>query len=407
MPTLEQLRSKWISAYTEDDAKYAEKANRDINEHFDKMQPSKSKSDPNRLGTRSNFFSKLRHAILDKLGPIEIEPATTEAMKRFNEMNLQEQLRYQATCRRNESNKWVWKEQVMPANLVSLGMSRGDKQQLFDHRAKVDGAKLRAELEEIDCRELMKKLCPSLDLSTHPKRHELAAALLLVTGRRTIEILSTADFKLAKDQTSSGYECIFTGQAKAGLDGDAPYNIPLLAPFSVVRAALDKIRELYPTEGMKSEEINQAYATNINNVTKRRVGLTPHELRAVYAMATYDLAKKKPSIIGWIATVLGHSKPSNATFYQRVKVVNAALWTGTPEPVVAEVKEDEEQQDDNAGWVVNGKVEQKRLAGIKEMMDHRIPMTATSIRANAGGTMAVAARIIEKNREKSKHTTPP
>ncbi len=34
------------------------------------------------------------------------------------------------------------------------------------------------------------------------------------------------------------------------------------------------------------------------------------------------------------------------------------------------------------------------------MMDHRIPMTATSIRANAGGTMAVAARIIEKNREK-------
>ncbi len=252
----------------------------------------------------------------------------------------------------------------------------------------------------IDCKHLMQKLCPSLDLTTNPKRHETAAALLLVTGRRTIEVLSTADFQLGKGQTSAGYQCVFTGQAKTS-DG-APYTIPLLAPYSVVRAALTKVRELYPVTGMSSEEVNQAYSTSINHVVKKRVALKPHELRSVYAMATYELAEtyttKKPSLVGWIWQVLGHSNPTQASFYQRVKVINSQLWTGTA--VEEEEQHEEQNDDDDDGWTVNGVVERKRLVGIKEMMEHRIPLTATSIRTHAGGTMSVAARIIANNKKK-------
>ncbi len=131
--TLDQLRKKWIEAYSEDDAKYSEKANAAINEHFDRMPPSSSKTDPDRLGTRANFISRLRQAIIAKVGSIEVP-----GRKEFNALSLKEQLRFQAVSFRNEANKWVWNEQILPENLKHLGMNMKDKQALFDHRAKVN-----------------------------------------------------------------------------------------------------------------------------------------------------------------------------------------------------------------------------------------------------------------------------
>ena len=65
-----------------------------------------------------------------------------------------------------------------------------------------------------------------------------------------------------------------------------------------------------------------------------------------------------------------------------------------------EEEEEEEEEEEDDDWVISGKVEHKRLPGIKEMMSRRIPISATSIRSNTGGTMSVAARIIAKNKQK-------
>ena len=48
--------------------------------------------------------------------------------------------------------------------------------------------------------------------------------------------------------------------------------------------------------------------------------------------------------------------------------------------------------------MLTGAVERKRLEGLQQMMEQRIPITASSIRANAGGSMNVLVRIVANNK---------
>jgi len=45
-------------------------------------------------------------------------------------------------------------------------------------------------------------------------------------------------------------------------------------------------------------------------------------------------------------------------------------------------------------------VEKKRLAGILEMVEKRIRLTASSIRSATGGSMIVIQRLMAKNQER-------
>src|SRR6185437_4350892 len=194
--TLSSLMTKIIDMYVENDKTFAEKANKVITEHFQKMPKSKSNNDPQRLGTRSTFTSRLRMALLDKVGPVEVDlPAANKpqdiqktAFGPFNKMTIKEQLHFQALSRFRNVNKWVHNLEIMPKNLENLCLSKVDKQDLFEHREQVDTAKLHEVMQKVDCAKLLKNLCPALSSLT-AKRQDIAAALLLVTGRRTIEIL--------------------------------------------------------------------------------------------------------------------------------------------------------------------------------------------------------------------------
>ncbi|MDR3572083.1 MAG: hypothetical protein P4L81_07945, partial [Candidatus Pacebacteria bacterium] len=117
--------------------------------------------------------------------------------------------------------------------------------------------------------------------------------------------------------------------------------------------------------------------------------------RAVYAMASYDLIPgKKMSLIGYISRVLGHASATNAAYYQRVKVVNL---TGPYQPEVKEEKEAEETESD---WVARTAPEKKRVKAILELIEHREKITASAIRRTGGGTIQLAARVIELNQER-------
>lgn len=370
----QKLINDVVAKYDEDDAKFAQWAHKKIAEHFDSMKPSQSKTDPTRMGTKSVLYSKIKQACLEKAGPLEVEGVA--GMKEFNGMTIKEQLKFQARARL-DGPKWAVNLGIMPENLRNFVLP--EKEKLTVARAKIDTDKLRADMEEIDGDRLMEKLMPGL---LGGKRHHQAAAVMLATGRRTTEVLMSGDIYLSNNNTMDGYRCMFSGQLKAGLD-DKPYEIPLLAPYAAVKAAWDRIRELYPTQGMTTDEVNSAYAGSISNFTQRAVGLKPHGLRAAYALMTFQ--GQKSSLIGHIGKVLGHAQSSAAAYYQRAKIIN---YSG-PWKVKVETPDHE--------WELEGAAELKRLSGLLEMQEQRIPITATAIRTHAGGTMKVCARIVEKN----------
>jgi integrase len=396
--SLAKLENSILAIYTENDDDFAPRAMKMIADYFAAKAPSNSKIDPQRLGTQSSFISRLRVKLIEKAGALDYLNATTDAQKLFNKMGVLEQLKFQAQSRATGTNKWVLPLVIAPKNIEGVRMAQENIDALKNNRAKIDTGKLREVAQVFDGDRLLEKLAPAL---TDPdaKRYALAAALLLITGRRTTEILKTAEFSLSRStkgnpstQTSDGYKCMFSGQTKEGLFPEAEYEIPLLAPFWVVEKAMQRLRSLYLTQGMTNQQVNESYSGQIRTYTEKMAEMTPHELRACYALMTFQLAEKKMSLIGHISKVLGHAQPGAAAYYQRKKVEN---FTG---PLEIE-NTTEHKENDFGEWVINGAVEEKRMAGIIEMMKHRTHLTASSIRRDAGGFMPVIMRIMANNKE--------
>ena len=82
---------------------------------------------------------------------------------------------------------------------------------------------------------------------------DVAAALAVLTGRRSSEILATARFYY-----KTPYSVTFTGALKRrGEQQTLSFEIPTLAPAQMVIEALNKLHEWLDTKGMSAGAVNQ------------------------------------------------------------------------------------------------------------------------------------------------------
>jgi hypothetical protein len=143
---------------------------------------------------------------------------------------------------------------------------------------------------------------------------EVAAGLVTLTGRRSSEILGTADF-----QAKSQWSVIFTGALKRR--GEAQilsFEIPTLTTADRVITTLAKLRQMCPTEGLSAEQINQKYSQAVatacdrqfSNLVPHRDGrdnLFTHLFRSVYAaIATHWYAPPTVDANEYKAAIQGH-----------------------------------------------------------------------------------------------------
>src|SRR5690606_32717663 len=142
-------------------------------------------------------------------------------------------------------------------------------------------------------------------------------SLLLVTGRRTIEIMKTASFEdyRSDDQKEENveYKAVFSGQTKT--PEAKSYLIPLLAPVEKVKLALAAVRHAYPFADRNNSSVNAAYSKTINKMCQTLFGRSAHELRAVYAhmcQESFNRGPKKMPISGYISKTLGHCAPTTS-----------------------------------------------------------------------------------------------
>jgi len=168
-------------------------------------------------------------------------------------------------------------------------------------------------------------LLDKVDLES-PRMDVLIPSLLLVSGRRTIEIMKTGSlecFESEDEKEDVEYKAIFSGQAKSS--NTKPYQIPLLAPVEKVKLALAAVRQAYPLQNKDNNDINAVYSKTINKMCKAMFGLGAHELRAVYAhmcQLSFNKGPRKMSVSGYISKTLGHEAPTTSLHYQRVCVNN-------------------------------------------------------------------------------------
>ncbi|MBD3885003.1 hypothetical protein IFO70_25045 [Phormidium tenue FACHB-886] len=152
---------------------------------------------------------------------------------------------------------------------------------------------------------------------------DIAAALAVLTGRRSTEVLKTATFTPA-----TPYSVLFTGALKRkGEQVPLRFEIPTLTQAEYVLKATDKLRRILPTQDKSIEQINQyshavaaacdKHFADLVPTIEGRDNLYTHLFRKVYAtIATYfycpqwvDEAEFRAEIQGHFA---GHASMSMA-----------------------------------------------------------------------------------------------
>lgn len=145
---------------------------------------------------------------------------------------------------------------------------------------------------------------------------KVSLGLILLTGRRSVEILKTGTFEKVQSKKN---EVLFSGQAKKRGENSQPYKIPILCAPNLVISALEWLRgEKHELLSITEKEINSKCAAPLNQYSKSFAvwlggGCTPHDLRKAYAAIAYGQTNKRDSFRGFAAKVLGHNSDSELT----------------------------------------------------------------------------------------------
>ena len=143
---------------------------------------------------------------------------------------------------------------------------------------------------------------------------EIAAGLAVLTGRRSAEILATAQFEY-----KTPFSVTFTGALKRkGETQRLSFEIPTLAQAEYIINALDKLRLIVDAKGLSNTAINQKYSDAVAKACDRnfaelipkrkgRDNLYTHLFRSVYAaIATHWYCPPRVADIEFKAAIQGH-----------------------------------------------------------------------------------------------------
>ena len=163
---------------------------------------------------------------------------------------------------------------------------------------------------------------------------EVAAAIILLTGRRPTEIVKSAEFKQA-----GPYQLAFSGQLKRGQQDESSYPIYTLVRSHRLIDAFTKFRRDASIRELQEAE-NAAVDSKVNAVVNRAVRevfskdilpsplgetqLSAKNLRAAYTNIAYHYFSSPQASIGSFAEdALGHQNASSAANYEDYYCVDA------------------------------------------------------------------------------------
>ncbi len=163
---------------------------------------------------------------------------------------------------------------------------------------------------------------------------EVAAAIILLTGRRPTEILKSAEFKQA-----GPYQLEFSGQLKRRDKGEVAYSIYCLERSHRLIDAFTRFRRIASVRELQEAE-NATVDSKVNAIVNRAVRavfpetvlpapygepqLSAKNLRAAYVNIAYHLfSQPQTSISSFAEDFLGHQNTASAANYEDYYCVDA------------------------------------------------------------------------------------
>jgi hypothetical protein len=147
-------------------------------------------------------------------------------------------------------------------------------------------------------------------------QYKKLAGLALLTGRRTAEIALTGEFLPVE---GNEFAALFSGQLKTKGKETKPYKIPLLAPFSEIKAAHESLKKQLDWSATATpDSANRRLSKELGLYAKEHFALlgeniAPHDLRKAYAAITFYQSGEKESYRVFAAKILGHSGNNTLT----------------------------------------------------------------------------------------------
>lgn len=151
----------------------------------------------------------------------------------------------------------------------------------------------------------------------------LACALVMCTGRRTIEVGVKGKFKPSTHSHSvqAKFWLSFAGQGKKRTKARAKqtwFDIPCFAEPQLVCAAVKKLREQIDTQPKRTK----LWSVLVPKLLRKTfpLGITSHTFRAVYAVLSHTVFRPLVAINRWTQLILGHSSMKISQAYLNVYV---------------------------------------------------------------------------------------
>ena len=193
----------------------------------------------------------------------------------------------------------------LPSNVRALRITRDETKQCKRLAAKAEVDKNR-KLRRVDARAMLARARADI-ARENSSFWELVMALLLLTGRRTCELLNGSS---VFEDVGEEYRMRFGGQAKRRGDDDA-YIVPVLAPVEQILRALTRLRSEQGFVVMGNRETSVRYQSSL------RVALLAdplwkackcvHGLRGVYVCASQRLFDWQDASPAFVAMhIIGH-----------------------------------------------------------------------------------------------------
>lgn len=234
---------------------------------------------------------------------------------------------------------------------------------------------------------LMSTILPYLESDNEKER---IVAVLLSTGRRQNELVEGT---LSKSNCGP-YFALFKGQSKTGLDLERnAYDIPLLAPFSVVKKAWDNSKKYF--EETQNKEQFKIKIRNISRwLKKQKINVEKlHEFRSIYALICYQLFPTgKLSQMAYISSVLGETSINIASHYNSIRVENVKkLW------ITKEHKYDWKKSNNSHQNIVSDKIDEYIMN--QSTSNNKKKITKADLGRISGKSQCVIGRFYEENKD--------
>ena len=174
----------------------------------------------------------------------------------------------------------------------------------------------------------------------------LVIPLLIVSGRRSVEILSD---RSTFAPTANEYEAVFSGAVKKRGKA-APFTIKLLAPYKTFALGLVALRQRQAKLGgvshLTNAQLSNRYHERLRDEMDKLAsggtlslptGLTVHELRDVYSALVQHCFTSTWALARTTQHALGHASMDMSLSYNRVRVTDSEGLRGALGPLMTPV----------------------------------------------------------------------